>query len=1126
MKTHTNNFKNEIKKFGREIDSKIMYGTTELGKEQLNSVTPHYEGSLLKSVMKQLDVDSNVEIPLETVINYQFGVKVGNEYEYLNYGNYVVYKAEKQEDTRSWKITCYDKMLYSMKDYENLGITYPITVRNYLQAICTKIGLTLSTNSFENEDKQILSELYLDSEGNSLGYTYRDVLDEIAQATGSVIFININDELEVGYPSNAGTYETVEGSNLSLENVDDVEDFNIELQGDTVQDGTPTPENPINVQTVTGRQEITINEQSYEINLGKNLFDKSKIELGIGWYAQVNSKRARFYIKYKPSQKYSFTLKSIPQEITSIAVIESSTISSSSGQKFSQNITNEETFTHIFSSTAKYLIIQFSSTNVDITREIANEIEIQLEIGVPTHYSPYKTPIELCKRGDYKDKIYKENEKWYLYKEIGKCVLDGTTNMFDGKSSTNRNIMFYTNFLLNIKKPSSDTNLGILMSSHFENKTAQNIYNTDTIGIGIRADGRLNVGFGLSSNISTLTLANQWLNTNNVIIYYVLETPTTEEITDEELIEQLEAIRLELGVNNISVDSGDLSSPLKLTYLSELETINEEMLKNVNVNFGEKFGPVNSVVLSRSAESDNIYRKDDESIEENGLTEIKIKDNQILNGNNRDEFIDGIFNRLKDIEYYVNDYVSTGIAYLELLDFYKVKIEDNTYKCLMLNDELDVTQGLEEPIHAERMEDSETDYKNASKTDRTINQAYIIVKKNEAEIEELASKVVDVSNTISGIGNITLDNAYKGILHRLEISGNISSLLPNNNLTPNNSLVPIGIYVVVDETRYLLDIDFLNYTNVEEHDTFIYEDGKCWIERINGTIEEREGITIYVEKNSEISIEPFTDAHLFCEYLLDNKYTSIFANQVEVSSELNLLADTIEAKVSQVADEDGNVTSASIILAVNNDTSQANIQADKINMNGLVTANENFKILQDGSMEAKNGIFKGEINGGKILINGNFTEQDPYIRIENSESTGSAPIETNIWTDGISCINYAGVPVIRTENADGFAELSGSVVNAYGFNNVSLEERKKNFDKLENALKLINEIDIYKYNYKEENDDDKKHIGIVIGKDYKYSKEITSKNNKEIDIYSFVSVCCKAIQELQQEIEELRKEIK
>lgn len=43
------------------------------------------------------------------------------------------------------------------------------------------------------------------------------------------------------------------------------------------------------------------------------------------------------------------------------------------------------------------------------------------------------------------------------------------------------------------------------------------------------------------------------------------------------------------------------------------------------------------------------------------------------------------------------------------------------------------------------------------------------------------------------------------------------------------------------------------------------------------------------------------------------------------------------------------------------------IQAQKINLNGLVTANNNFRILADGSMEAINGKFKGRIDGSEIV---------------------------------------------------------------------------------------------------------------------------------------------------------------
>lgn len=198
MKTHTNDFKNQIKTLGREIKATITYGNTVL-EEELFSITPHFEANLLKSVMKQLDIESSVSIPVDTIINCQIGIKVNNSYEMLDYGNYIVYSVERQEDLNNYKIIAYDKMLYAMKDYEELQINYPITIANYLNAIANVLNLQVQSNSFYNANLTIATDLYKD-----LGYTYRDILDEIAEATGSIICINSNDKIEVRYPTSTG----------------------------------------------------------------------------------------------------------------------------------------------------------------------------------------------------------------------------------------------------------------------------------------------------------------------------------------------------------------------------------------------------------------------------------------------------------------------------------------------------------------------------------------------------------------------------------------------------------------------------------------------------------------------------------------------------------------------------------------------------------------------------------------------------------------------------------------------------------------------------------------------------------------------------------------------------------
>lgn len=260
MKSHTSEFKEEIKTLGKQQSVRITYKennvTKTLTDEDINSATPNYEASLLKSVMKVLELDSNISIPKDTEIKFEYGLLVNGAYEYLDYGNYIVAKEpEKQEDTLSYKITCYDKMLYSMKDYEHIDIPYPCTIKQYLVALCNKIGLQFKDSDFANASRQITNELFMtineDGTYSSMGYTYRDVLDQIAETTGGCICITLDDKVEVRYINKTINYETSKKStNIEFESsVKEIVKIK-ELDGKSTQDGTPTPSNPVEIKSI------------------------------------------------------------------------------------------------------------------------------------------------------------------------------------------------------------------------------------------------------------------------------------------------------------------------------------------------------------------------------------------------------------------------------------------------------------------------------------------------------------------------------------------------------------------------------------------------------------------------------------------------------------------------------------------------------------------------------------------------------------------------------------------------------------------------------------------------------------------------------------------------------------
>lgn len=149
-----------------------------------------------------------------TTINIQLGVRTSefDNYEYIDWGEFVVYDKEEKIDTRSLKLHLYDHMIDShIKYVENpLNLDYStgdVTVLDLLRAICDKFGWTLRTFEFANANKIISEDKY----AALTDFTYRDILDEIAAVAGGFIKI-INKDLYVAYPTDTG--ETIDENDL------------------------------------------------------------------------------------------------------------------------------------------------------------------------------------------------------------------------------------------------------------------------------------------------------------------------------------------------------------------------------------------------------------------------------------------------------------------------------------------------------------------------------------------------------------------------------------------------------------------------------------------------------------------------------------------------------------------------------------------------------------------------------------------------------------------------------------------------------------------------------------------------------------------------------------------------
>ena len=764
---------------------------------------------------------------------------------------------------------------------------------------------------------------------------------------------------------------------------------------------------------------------------------------------------------------------------------------------------------------------------------------------------------------------------------------------------------------------------------------------------------------GLNNNFNSITFANQ-----NRVIYSDLYEGLGYTVRD--VLDEIS----EVTGGSIYINSNELLTVGYPTENSQF-TIDENYMKDADININEKYGIVNAVVLSRSAESDNVYIRDEQSILENGLCEIKIVDNQIMNNNDRADYLPELFSKLSGLEYYTNDYASTGITFLDYLDKYTIKVENNYYNCLMLNDEINISTGLEELVYADKIEQAETDYTKADKTDQRINQTYLIVDKQNQKIESVINNVTEQNNKISqitqtvdelnskisDIADITVTaesnyamvslsdiNESEPITIRIHPIANqhISYLYPRNNLYPSSNLymtdrrlrfTNLIEYILTEDSKYtsykryysydgtdytllvagtdytvgatisgtiyenkyvdyILPMDLLYY-DADNYDEFLldYDSETCQIRKkvqynADGTTALLPAETTYTftyphinldDGNYEIELLGYNTGYLYIRMMASNIYTSQFATKSEMNSAINQKADEISLDVNQTLQSYPTTTEMNSAISVkaseiNSTVSQKvgedeviskinqSVEAVTILANKLgLTANDVINIIAGNSINltSKNisinsNNFSVDANGNMSCNNANITGGKFTVTVEvddlnNFSMNGFDEYENENYKVNISPstirvykyktdpsitkgfflnISEANEPICRLKSYDGTnTTIQPQYIETPQVIQTSLEKEKKNFEKYGSALNKLDDIDIYKYNLKFEKDTDKKHIGFVIGDKYKYLQELTNNDNNAVDIYSLASFTLQVCKEQQAIIENLQNEI-
>lgn len=168
----------------------------DLAPTSINEMRYYFDGALYRSVMRCLEVKligNQTEKARKGFFLGEIGLTLthpeGDSIK-IKYGSFCI--AEEPEYDAAQNLTsiiAYDGLYPSMQPYDISLWKQGITLKEFLVAILKQCEIPYDADSLSlmaNADKVITSEKYLDIENDSTeaAYTYRDILDEIAKASG------------------------------------------------------------------------------------------------------------------------------------------------------------------------------------------------------------------------------------------------------------------------------------------------------------------------------------------------------------------------------------------------------------------------------------------------------------------------------------------------------------------------------------------------------------------------------------------------------------------------------------------------------------------------------------------------------------------------------------------------------------------------------------------------------------------------------------------------------------------------------------------------------------------------------------------------------------------------------
>ena len=313
----------------------------------------------------------------------------------------------------------------------------------------------------------------------------------------------------------------VSGSSVYLGDSAMAEIQELKIDGKSVQNGEPTPDAPIEIESAGTYNETT---GKYEIEVktvGKNLFDKNKATTQVGYFSADGTLNSG-----GSSTITTNYTKIIPNEdITVSGFLVNRIVYYDENFNFIERGETITTTPYTFNKNAHYIRIQ------GVT-DIFNLDKLQIETGnVATEYEPYQEQTTLIALNEplrslpngVKDIAYIKNNKLYVDRYVGNYNYSENDRFTLTTNSSTGEVFFKNTTISNyIKK------WGKGISSHFifNDKAYSDTSINNAIFVG---GGGYDLYFKIT-DVATVEDFKTWLSNNNVQVDYELATPITEEI--------------------------------------------------------------------------------------------------------------------------------------------------------------------------------------------------------------------------------------------------------------------------------------------------------------------------------------------------------------------------------------------------------------------------------------------------------------------------------------------------------------------------------------------------------------------------------------------------------------------